>query len=92
MYAGPFYGSFAALDHTVRTGRPAFDHLFGENHFDHFARDPELADLFDRSMAASSRMFEPLPAHPVITTAAQASTPGPSSTSPAATANSSGAS
>ncbi|WSF37463.1 methyltransferase [Streptomyces sp. NBC_01351] len=75
MYAGPFYRSFAALDHTVRTGQPAFDHLFGENHFDHFARDPELADLFDRSMAASSRMFQPLPAHPVITTAARASTP-----------------
>lgn len=75
MYAGPFYRSFAALDHTVRTGQPAFDHLFGENHFDHFVRDPELADLFDRSMAASSRMFRPLPAHPVITTAAQAPTP-----------------
>ncbi|MER7948808.1 methyltransferase [Streptomyces sp. NPDC096079] len=75
MYAGPFYGSFAALDHSVRTGRPAFDHLFGENHFDHFARDPELADLFDRSMAASSRMFGPLPDHPVITAAAQAPTP-----------------
>ncbi|WUH79033.1 methyltransferase [Streptomyces sp. NBC_00435] len=75
MYAGPFYRSFGALDHTVRTGQPAFDHLFGENHFDHFARDPELADLFDRSMAASSRMFEPLPAHPVITRAAQAPTP-----------------
>ncbi|MCX5129661.1 methyltransferase [Streptomyces sp. NBC_00347] len=75
MYAGPFYRSFAALDHTVRTGQPAFDHLFGENHFDHFARDPELADLFDRSMAASSRMFEPLPAHPVIAAAARASTP-----------------
>ncbi|WP_443046261.1 methyltransferase [Streptomyces sp. NBC_00335] len=75
MYAGPFYRSFAELDHTVRTGQPAFDHLFGENHFDHFARDPELADLFDRSMAASSRMFRPLPAHPVITAAAQASTP-----------------
>ncbi|WSP43391.1 methyltransferase [Streptomyces sp. NBC_01244] len=75
MYAGPFYRSFAALDHTVRTGQPAFDHLFGENHFDHFARDPELADLFDRSMAASSRMFHPLPAHPVITSAARASTP-----------------
>ncbi|WP_330294391.1 methyltransferase [Streptomyces sp. NBC_00503] len=75
MYAGPFYRSFGALDHTVRTGQPAFDHLFGENHFDHFARDPELADLFDRSMAASSRMFQPLPAHPVITAAAQAPTP-----------------
>ncbi|WP_327733295.1 methyltransferase [Streptomyces nojiriensis] len=72
MYAGPFYRSFGGLDHAVRTGRPAFDHLFGENHFDHFARDPELAALFDLSMAASSRMFEPLPAHPVVTAAAQA--------------------
>ncbi|MEU9253752.1 methyltransferase [Streptomyces sp. NPDC048270] len=75
MYAGPFYRSFAALDHTVRTGQPAFDHLFGENHFDHFARDPELADLFDRSMSASSRMFQPLPDHPVITAAARARAP-----------------
>lgn len=75
MYGGPFYGSFAALDHTVRTGQPAFDHLFGENHFDHFARDPELADLFDRSMAASSRMFRPLPGHPAVTAAAAAPSP-----------------
>ncbi|MBD0692931.1 methyltransferase [Streptomyces sp. CBMA123] len=70
MYGGPFYRSFAELEHTVRTGGAAFDHLFGENHFDHFARDPELAELFDQSMAASSRMFDPLPAHPVITAAA----------------------
>ncbi|CAM5468482.1 hypothetical protein SSPIM334S_01475 [Streptomyces spiroverticillatus] len=70
MYGGPFYRSFAELEHTVRTGEVAFDHLHGENHFDHFARDPELADLFDRSMAASSRMFEPLPAHPVFVAAA----------------------
>ncbi len=72
MYGGPFYRSFAALDHTVRTGETAFDHLFGENHFDHFARDPELADLFDRSMAASTRMFDPVPAHPVLTAAGRA--------------------
>ncbi|WTQ62555.1 methyltransferase [Streptomyces sp. NBC_00158] len=72
MYGGPFYRSFGGLDHAVRTGLPAFDHLFGENHFDHFARDPELADLFDRSMAASARMFRPLPAHPVIAAAAGA--------------------
>ncbi|MFI6151431.1 methyltransferase [Kitasatospora sp. NPDC051170] len=67
MYGGPFYRSFGALEHSVRTGEPAFDHLFGEHHFEHFARDPELADLFDRSMAASSRMFDPLPAHPAVT-------------------------
>ncbi|WP_033821490.1 methyltransferase [Kitasatospora sp. MBT63] len=75
MYGGPFYRSFGALGHTVRTGEAAFDHLFGENHFDHFARHPELADMFDRAMAAGARMFEPLAAHPVITAAAER--PGP---------------
>ncbi|QYX78623.1 methyltransferase [Streptomyces akebiae] len=70
MYGGPFYRSFAGLGHTVRTGEVAFEHLFGENHFDHFARDPELAELFDRSMAAGSAMFDPLPTHPALTAAA----------------------
>ncbi|MEU1424545.1 methyltransferase [Kitasatospora sp. NPDC005751] len=76
MYGGPFYHSFAELEHTVRTGEAAFDHLFGENHFDHFARDPELAEQFDRSMVASTRMFEPVPAHPAILAAGRASVPG----------------
>jgi hypothetical protein len=69
MYGGPFYESFAGLAHAVRTGREAFEQHFGANHFDHFARHPDLADLFDRSMAASSRMFEPVPAHPAFPTA-----------------------
>ncbi|THA86294.1 methyltransferase [Streptomyces sp. A0592] len=77
MYGGPFYRSFGGLDHAVRTGQPAFDQIFGENHFDHFARDPRLAELFDQSMAASSRMFQPLPTHPVITAAAQAPATAP---------------
>ncbi|MGW8763564.1 methyltransferase [Streptomyces sp. NPDC055815] len=75
MYGGPFYQSFAHLAHAVRTGEPGFEHLYGENHFDHFAQDPELAATFDRSMAASARMFDPLPAHPVL--AAAAAGPGP---------------
>ncbi|MCX5214317.1 acetylserotonin O-methyltransferase [Kitasatospora sp. NBC_00240] len=72
MYGGPFYRSFGALGHTLRTGEAAFDHLFGENHFEHFARDPELAELFDLSMAAGSRMFAPLTEHPVVTAASNA--------------------
>ncbi|MFB7355072.1 methyltransferase [Streptomyces gardneri] len=72
MYGGPFYESFARLAHTVRTGEPGFEDRYGENHFDHFARDPELAARFDRSMAASAPMFDPLPAHPVVTAAAAA--------------------
>ena len=71
MYGGPFYHSFADLGHAVRTGREAFEHLFGEHHFAYFARHPELAELFDRSMAASSRMFEPVPGHEVFTAATE---------------------
>ncbi|MCT4351869.1 methyltransferase [Streptomyces sp. Je 1-79] len=72
MYGGPFYQSFAHLTHTVRSGQPGFEHLYGENHFDHFVRDPELASLFDQSMVSSAAMFAPLPAHPVLTAAATA--------------------
>ncbi|MFD3946158.1 methyltransferase [Streptomyces sp. NPDC058579] len=72
MYSGPFYQSFAHLTHTVRSGQPGFEHLYGENHFDHFARDPELATLFDQSMVSSAAMFDALPAHPVLTAAATA--------------------
>jgi hypothetical protein len=72
MYGGPFYQSFAHLAHTVRSGEPGFEHLYGENHFDHFSRDPELATLFDRSMVSSAAMFDALPAHPVFTAAADA--------------------
>ncbi|MEU6765736.1 methyltransferase [Streptomyces sp. NPDC046853] len=74
MYGGVFYESFAGLDHTVRTGQVAFEQRFHANHFDHFARDPRLAELFDQSMAAGSRMFDPLPAHPVLAAAADGAT------------------
>ncbi|MFB7512289.1 methyltransferase [Streptomyces sp. NPDC056144] len=72
MYGGPFYQSFAHLTHTLRTGEPGFEHLYGENHFLHFARDPELAALFDQSMVSSAPIFDPLPAHPVLVAAAEA--------------------
>ncbi|MFJ3902822.1 methyltransferase [Streptomyces sp. NPDC090025] len=73
MYGGPFYQSFAHLAHTVRSGQPGFEHLYGENHFDHFARDAELAAVFDASMVSSAALFDALPAHPVLTAAAHAS-------------------
>ncbi|MFJ8011331.1 methyltransferase [Streptomyces sp. NPDC096339] len=69
MYGGAFYQSFALLASAVRTGQTGFEQLFGENHFDYFARQPALAERFDQSMAASARMFDPLPTHPVIAAA-----------------------
>jgi len=60
LYGGLFYESFGQLTHTVRTGRQAFEHVFGANHFDYIAERPELARLFDRAMAASAAMFTPV--------------------------------
>lgn len=60
MYGGPFYHSFAGLEDVVRSGTDAFTSMFGQGHFDYFATRPELAELFDASMAASAVMFEPV--------------------------------
>ena len=57
LYGGPFYESFGGLAHSVRTGRAAFDHVFGQHHFEYFAERPQLAGLFDRAMASSASIF-----------------------------------
>lgn len=57
LYGGSFYESFGRLIDSVRTGRESFAEVFGAHHFDYFAAHPDLADLFDRAMAASATMF-----------------------------------
>jgi SAM-dependent methyltransferase len=37
---------WGALLHSVRTGQPAFDHIFGMEFDDYLARNPEAADIF----------------------------------------------
>ncbi|MCX5329080.1 MULTISPECIES: methyltransferase [unclassified Streptomyces] len=60
LYGGPFYDSFAGLTYSVRTGREAFAHRYGQHHFTYFAERPELGTLFNRAMAASAEMFTPV--------------------------------
>jgi len=60
MYGGPFYQSFAALTDAVRTGEESYAKVFGQHHFHHMAADPELAELFHQSMAASNAVFADL--------------------------------
>jgi hypothetical protein len=60
MYGGPFYRSFAELTDAVRTGEESYAKVFGEHHFAHMAADPELAELFHASMAASNAVFTDL--------------------------------
>jgi hypothetical protein len=40
------------LHHTVMTGEPSFQHIFGQPMFDYIGAHPELAPLFDAGMTA----------------------------------------
>jgi hypothetical protein len=40
----------------VKTGMPAFDHVFNLPIFEHFARNPEVAAVFDEAMTSISAM------------------------------------
>ena len=42
------------LAYSVRTGQPAFDHVFGSPFFDYMARNPEAAAVFDEAMTSIS--------------------------------------
>jgi SAM-dependent methyltransferase len=43
------------LDHSVRTGQPAFDRAYGTDFWAHLSRDPELSALFNASMGEGTQ-------------------------------------
>ena len=49
------YLAFAQLTHSVRTGLPAFENVFGKPRFDWLADHPDVASLFQQAMIALSR-------------------------------------
>ena len=42
------------LSYSVKTGMPAFDHVFNASIFEHFSRNPEAAAVFDDAMTSIS--------------------------------------
>ena len=42
------------LGYSVKTGMPAFDHVFNAPIFEHFSRNPEAAEVFDGAMTSIS--------------------------------------
>ena len=44
--------AWGALLHSVTTGTPAFEHVFGKGVFDHHAEHPEQGKIFDEAMVA----------------------------------------
>jgi ubiquinone/menaquinone biosynthesis C-methylase UbiE len=50
MMGDEHYASWGHLFHSVQTGKPAFDHLFGKPIFDWYSEHPEQAKIFDAAM------------------------------------------
>jgi O-methyltransferase domain/Dimerisation domain len=58
MYAGPpMWQAWTGLEHSVRSGKPAFEHVHGSPVFEYLAQHPESARRFDNGMVASSRLM-----------------------------------
>lgn len=50
--------AWGALGHTVRTGQPAIDHLFGEDLFSYFAhQNPEAGQIFHRYLSSENHRY-----------------------------------
>jgi hypothetical protein len=47
---GVSYRAFGELEHSVRTGEPGFEEIFGTDFFDYLARNPEAGARFDDLM------------------------------------------
>jgi hypothetical protein len=47
---GVSYQAFGGLEHSVRTGEPVFEEIFGTGFFDYLARNPETGAQFDDLM------------------------------------------
>jgi hypothetical protein len=52
--------SWGELEHSVRTGEVAWEHLYGENSFGYLAAHPEKQAVFNSAMAEGSRVLAPV--------------------------------
>lgn len=56
---GEHYAAWGELEHSVRHGEVAFDHLFGTNVWDYRREHAERGEAFDRAMAALASALDP---------------------------------
>src|SRR6185503_9628061 len=49
-----FRGAWGELGHSIKTGKAAFDHVFGGPLFDYLGKNPGTARIFDDAMAGRS--------------------------------------
>ena len=47
---------YADVEFTLRTGRPSFEHAYGESFFDYIAGHPDAASVFDNAMSSVAQL------------------------------------
>ena len=58
LMAGEFlYAPFSEIVHTLKTGEPGFDKVYGERFFDRMKHDPKMAGVWDASMAQTTAQY-----------------------------------
>lgn len=57
MLGEQHYHAWGALLHTVRTGEPAFEHVYGAPFFEYMATNPQMQATFDAAMSAGVDVF-----------------------------------
>lgn len=53
MHGDHLARSFVEITHTLRTGRPAFDRVYGQRFYDYVAEHPAVGDMFAEGMGAA---------------------------------------
>ncbi|MEU7755580.1 methyltransferase [Micromonospora sp. NPDC049101] len=53
LHGSETFRAWADVMHTVRTGRPAFEHVFGEPFFAYLETHPELNEIFNKTMGVT---------------------------------------
>jgi hypothetical protein len=58
VFGGVHYDAWGAVDHSIRTGETAFDHVYGMPVFDWYGRNADPAETFSRAMESTTRLLE----------------------------------
>src|SRR5579863_5349642 len=51
FWGGEMYRAAGELMHSVKTGETAFNHIYGEGHFEYLSKNPEANEIFNTMMA-----------------------------------------
>lgn len=57
FFGEEYYRALGELLHTVKTGETAFNHLYGQGHFDFLGKNPEVSKTFNSFMAQSAGRY-----------------------------------